>query len=394
LGKIGTHLKIPLLSFRIIIRKVAVVVEDQEKREYSVRTDLAIEAREMVAEEQTKEKAGVDLQGVIVKDRTESGIEITEVTITPEGEKIVGKKAGEYLTLESQGIRQQNKEMEKELVRIFAKEFNAFMKKLNLKENSSCLVVGLGNWNVTPDALGPMVCENLLVTRHLFELHPETVEDGYRSVAALAPGVMGLTGIETSDIIFSVVKKIKPDFVIVIDALASRAISRVNATIQISDTGIHPGSGVGNKRKELSKETLGIPVIAIGVPTVVDAVSITSDTIDYILKHFGREMKEGDRPSKRLAPAGLTFGERKVLTDEDLPKEEERKTFLGIVGMLSEEEKRNLIREVLSPLGHNLMVTPKEVDVFIERMANVLANGLNAALHSALEGLEAGISTH
>lgn len=105
-------------------------------------------------------------------------------------------------------------------------------------------------------------------------------------------------------------------------------------------------------------------------------------------------MKEGDRPSKRLAPAGLTFGERKVLTDEDLPKEEERKTFLGIVGMLSEEEKRNLIREVLSPLGHNLMVTPKEVDVFIERMANVLANGLNAALHSALEGLEAGISTH
>src|SRR5690606_24156142 len=174
-----------------------------------------------------------------------------------EGEKIVGKKAGEYLTLESQGIRQQNKEMEKELVRIFAKEFNAFMKKLNLKENSSCLVVGLGNWNVTPDALGPMVCENLLVTRHLFELHPETVEDGYRSVAALAPGVMGLTGIETSDIIFSVVKKIKPDFVIVIDALASRAISRVNATIQISDTGIHPGSGVGNKRKELSKETLG-----------------------------------------------------------------------------------------------------------------------------------------
>lgn len=369
-------------------------MEDQEKREYSVRTDLAIEAREMVAEEQTKEKAGVDLQGVIVKDRTESGIEITEVTITPEGEKIVGKKAGEYLTLESQGIRQQNKEMEKELVRIFAKEFNAFMKKLNLKENSSCLVVGLGNWNVTPDALGPMVCENLLVTRHLFELHPETVEDGYRSVAALAPGVMGLTGIETSDIIFSVVKKIKPDFVIVIDALASRAISRVNATIQISDTGIHPGSGVGNKRKELSKETLGIPVIAIGVPTVVDAVSITSDTIDYILKHFGREMKEGDRPSKRLAPAGLTFGERKVLTDEDLPKEEERKTFLGIVGMLSEEEKRNLIREVLSPLGHNLMVTPKEVDVFIERMANVLANGLNAALHSALEGLEAGISTH
>ena len=192
---------------------------------------------------------------------------------------------------------------------------------------------------------------------------------------------MGITGIETSDIIKGVIEKSKPDFLIVVDALAARSIDRVNSTIQITDTGIHPGSGVGNKRKELSQETLGVPVIAIGIPTVVDAVSITSDTIDYILKHFGKELKEGDRPSRALAPAGFSFGKRKKLTEEDMPGEKERQTFLGMVGVLPDEEKRKLIYEVLSPLGHNLMVTPKEVDVFIEDMANLIANGLNAALH-------------
>ena len=205
---------------------------------------------------------------------------------------------------------------------------------------------------------------------------------------------MGLTGIETSDIIYGVVQKTKPDFIIVVDALASRSIERVNATIQISDTGIHPGSGVGNKRKELSKDALGIPVIAIGVPTVVDAVSITSDAIDFILKHFGRELREGDRPSRSLAPAGLTFGEKKVFTDEDLPDEKGRKTFMGIVGTLEDEEKRALIREVLTPTGHNLMVTPKEVDVFIGRMANLIASGLNQALHPGLDEDSANFSTH
>ena len=189
------------------------------------------------------------------------------------------------------------------------------------------------------------------------------------------------------------VEKTKPDFVIAIDALASRSIERVNATIQISDTGIHPGSGVGNKRKELSQETLGIPVFAIGIPTVVDAVSITSDTIDFILKHFGKELREGNRPSRALAPAGMTFGKRKKLTEDDLPEEQHRKTFLGMVGTLEEDEKRKLIYEVLSPLGHNLMVTPKEVDVFIEDMANLLANGLNASLHRQVNQDNTGFYT-
>src|SRR5699024_5563645 len=140
----------------------------------------------------------------------------------------------------------------------------------------------------------PMTVDNVLVTSHLFQLEHETVADGYRSVSAITPGVMGVTGLETSDIIFGILKQFKPDFVIAVDALASRSIERINETIQLSDSGIHPGSGVGNKRKELSEETLGIPVFAIGVPTVVDAVTITSDTIDYLLKHFGKEWREKD----------------------------------------------------------------------------------------------------
>lgn len=365
----------------------------QEIENFSVRTDLAIEAKEMVVEQQGQQLDS-DLKGVIIKERTEQDVKISEVTITDEGSKSIGKKAGHYLTIESQAIRQANSEYEQITKNIFAKEFKNFLANQQIGSDATCLIVGLGNWNVTPDALGPIVCENIVVTRHLFEFQPETVQEGYRSVSAIAPGVMGITGIETSDIIFGVVQKIKPDFIIVIDALASRSIERVNTTIQISDTGIHPGSGVGNKRKELSKETFGIPVIAIGIPTVVDAVSITSDTIDFLLKHFGREMKEGNRPSRSLAPAGLTFGERKVYTDEDLPGEEERKTFLGIIGTLEEEEKRSLIREVLSPTGHNLMVTPKEVDVFIERMANLIAGGLNQALHPSLDETRANFSTH
>ena len=370
--------------------------ESIDLSKYSVRTDLAVEAREMLLESRNsvqEQKDISEIEGVIIKEREEQDIKITLVDITSEGAEALGKKEGKYLTLEVIGIRQQDTELQKKVEEVLAHEFSHFIKELGIKENASCLVVGLGNWNVTPDALGPQVCENLLVTRHLYELQPESVDEGYRPVSALAPGVMGLTGIETSDIIFGVVEKTKPDFVIAIDALASRSIERVNSTIQISDTGIHPGSGVGNKRKELSEKTLGIPVIAIGVPTVVDAVSITSDTIDFILKHFGKELKEGDRPSRALAPAGLTFGERKKLTDDDLPEEQHRKTFLGMIGTLSEDEKRKLISEVLSPLGHNLMVTPKEVDVFIEDMSNLIANGLNAALHSAINQDNTGFYT-
>ncbi|MED1205072.1 GPR endopeptidase [Heyndrickxia acidicola] len=364
---------------------------------YSVRTDLAIEAHEMATEMREKKSRDASdtssIEGVIIKERKVDGVIISTVKVTAEGEKAIGKKAGNYLTIEAQGIREQDSQLQQQVEKIFADEFSRFMDELNISKDASCLIVGLGNWNVTPDALGPMVCENVLVTRHLFTLQPENVEKGYRPVSALAPGVMGLTGIETSDIIFGVAEKSKPDFIIAVDALASRSLTRVNSTIQISDTGIHPGSGVGNKRKELSEETLGIPVIAIGVPTVVDAVSITNDTIDFLLKHFGREMKEGNRPSHSLVPSSMAFGEKKELTEEDMPGEQHRKLFMGIVGNLEEEEKRKLIHEVLAPIGHNLMVTPKEVDIFIEDTANLIASGLNAALHSSINQEDAGFKT-
>ena len=153
-----------------------------------------------------------------------------------------------------------------------------------------CSIVGLGNWNVTADALGPFVVKHIMVTRHLFELMPEQVEEGYRPVSAVSPGVLGITGIETSEIVHGIVEKTRPDLVIAIDSLASRALTRVNTTIQVADSGINPGAGVGNRRKALTKETLGVPVIAVGVPTVVDAVTIVYDTLNLALAYLKREM--------------------------------------------------------------------------------------------------------
>ncbi|ADU29844.1 GPR endopeptidase [Evansella cellulosilytica] len=365
---------------------------------YQVRTDLAVEAHEMLVEregqKEKKEETSSAIDGVKVESRDIDGVNITKVDISEGGSERIGKKAGQYLTFEAQGIRRKDTNIQDRVEEIFAKEFHQFLNELGIKQDDRCLVVGLGNWNVTPDALGPLVVDNLLVTSHLFELQPENVSEGFRPVSAITPGVMGITGIETSDIIHGVVEKVKPDFIIAIDALASRSIERVNTTIQISDTGIHPGSGVGNKRKELSKEVLGIPVIAVGIPTVVDAVSITSDTIDFLLKHLGRETREKNQPKRRLAPAGMTFGEKRKLTDEDMPGEQERQQYMGIVGALDENEKRQLISEVLAPIGHNLMVTPKEVDDFIEDMGNVLAQGLNAALHGSIDQENVGAYTH
>ena len=359
------------------------------EQSYQVRTDLAVEARDMYVEKETPK---TEVQGVIFKERTEDGIKISYVDIDESGAEQLGKKAGSYVTIYADGVKLQDTERQKLAADVLAKELRALLEKNNIAKDAEGLIVGLGNWNVTPDALGPMTAEKILVTSHLFKLEHETVHEGYRPVSAVTPGVMGITGIETSDIVRGIVEKVKPDFVIAIDALASRSIERVNETIQLSDSGIHPGSGVGNKRKELSRKTLGVPVIAIGVPTVVDAVTITSDTIDYLLKHFGREWREIDMPSKALTPGGFSFGKRK-LTEEDLPDQQQRETVLGIVGGLTQEEKRQLIAEVLTPLGHNLMVTPKEVDSFMLDMAHLLADGINNALHERLDSSDSASYT-
>lgn len=360
------------------------IVMGENNINFQVRTDLAVEAKDMYVQKQEEDKQERQIKGVTIKDYKEDDIAISQVEIDAEGADVLNKKAGTYVTIYADGVKKQDTTRQEAAAKILAKELERLLEKNNIPKDATGLVVGLGNWNVTPDALGPMAIEKVLVTSHLFRLQYETVAEGYRSVAAVTPGVMGVTGIETSDMIFGIIEKFNPDFVVAVDALASRSIERINETIQLSDSGIHPGSGVGNKRKELSQDTLGIPVIAIGVPTVVDAVTITSDTIDLILKHFGREWNEKDKPSKSLAPAGLNFGTKKF-TEEDLPDEEKRKTFLGIVGTLTEEDKRALIKEVLTPVGYNYMVTPKEVDGFMDDMSHVIANGVNAALHEKVD---------
>ncbi|MCQ2008460.1 MAG: GPR endopeptidase [Sporolactobacillus sp.] len=352
-------------------------------KQFAVRTDLAIEESE-------KRPA---IQGLHSEENKESGIKITSMTIDRQAAAAMNKKPGTYLTFEAQELRSADTEIEGKMERVFAKYFAQFLKQLSIADDASCLLVGLGNGKVTPDALGPSVVQNVLVTKHLFDLQPENVQPGYRPVSALTPGVMGVTGIETSDIILGVIEKTKPDFVIAVDALAARAIERVNTTIQVADSGIHPGSGVGNNRKELSMQTLGIPVIAIGVPTVVDAVTITSDSLDLLLRHFEREMSD-TKPSKSLAPSWMSFGEKVDYKKLNLPSKEKRAAFLGMVGTLSEEEKAQLIREALGASGTQMMVTPKEVDFFIEKMGNVIAEGLNAALHHQVNQKNVGHFTH
>jgi len=354
---------------------------------FSPRTDLAVEVRDMLAE---KEK--IDTKGIISEERTENGIVITEVKITADGAEKTGKNAGTYVTIYAEGVKKQDTGMQQAAQKVLAAELRKLIQSHKIDEKQKGLIVGLGNWHVTPDALGPMTTEKILVTSHLFELEREDPQAGYRPVAAVAPGVMGVTGMETSDIIFGIVSKFKPDFIIAIDALAARAVERLNETIQLSDAGIHPGSGIGNKRKALSQETLGVPVFAIGVPTVVDAVTIASDAMDDLLKHFGKEWRNQGRPSQSLLPAGFHFGKEK-LTDADLPDMEKRKAVLGLIGELSEEDKRALISEVLTPIDRNLIVTPKEVDGFMEDMSHLIASAINAALHRNIPADESGSYT-
>lgn len=335
---------------------------------YQVRTDLALEAHELATQ------SGA-IPGVKIEKDEDEGIFVSKITVeTVQAGQSIGKMPGEYITFEVPGLRSKDTPLQDRVATKLAQEFQNYLKRLHIPDDAKILVVGLGNWNVTADAIGPIVVENLLVTRHYFELSPDRVSPGYRQVSALSPGVMGITGIETSEIVQGIVEKTKPDLVIAVDALASRALERVNTTIQIADTGISPGSGVGNKRKALNRETLGIPVIAIGVPTVVDAVTIASDTIDFLLGYLQNQMNDNSINDT---------GEKQV-----------NGAFMGSVGQLSEQEKRQLIHEVLVPLGHNLIVTPKEVDAFVEDIANIIANGLNAALHEAITTENVSAYTH
>lgn len=330
-----------------------------ENQLFDVRTDLALEAKEIASK-----RMGEQIPGIDVSKEENDGITVTRMDIQNEqGASAIGKMIGHYVTIEVPELRRKDSVLQDRVATTFAKEFEAFLRKVNIAQNAKVLVIGLGNWNVTPDALGPIVVENVMVTRHYFELVPDQVAPGYRQVSAMAPGVLGITGIETSEIVQGIVDKSKPDLVIAIDALASKALERVNTTIQIADTGIHPGSGIGNKRKGINIEALGVPVIAIGVPTVVYASTIVNNSIELLVKHMRQQTQN-------------------------------TKEIFGVLDSLPEEERLQFVREVLGPLGMDLLVTTKEIDEFIEDIANIIASGLNAALHEAVDLDNVAAYTH
>lgn len=317
---------------------------------YSIRTDLAIEVTEMLTEETSD--SHIDGVEISVEQDFEHDIEVSWVKIKNDiGSKNMGKPVGNYITIESEFMKENETLVHEKITKIFSQKLTQIC---NLKPNSTILVVGLGNWNVTPDALGPKVISKILVTRHIKDSLPEEIDDNVRPVSAISPGVMGITGIETAEIVKGVVDRLKPDIVIAIDALAARKTSRINSTIQMSDTGVAPGGGLGNKRKILNKDTLGVPVVAIGVPTVVDAGTLVNDTMDLLIDSFVNEVKGG-------------------------------KQFYEMIQNLDKEEKYHIINNILNPYTGNLFVTPKEVDAVIERLSKIIANAINISFHPAID---------
>lgn len=235
------------------------------------RTDLALERRDLYkkANNIEDEVDGIETE----EEKVDEDIKITRVKVLNEnGENAIGKKVGNYITIDINNLKIAGEEQIQKASEALTKELKELLKK-HIEEQEPLLVVGLGNLYVTPDALGPKVVQDIDITRHILQYMPEALDKNTRPVSAISPGVLGTTGIETLEILKGIVDNIKPKLLIIIDALASRSIERISSTVQIADTGIIPGAGVGNTRKELSIETLGIPVVAIGIPTVVDIFS-------------------------------------------------------------------------------------------------------------------------
>ncbi len=311
--------------------------------EYKIRTDLAIETREIY---KTAKKIDDEIPGVktIIDDADEDML-ITKVEVTTfEASEALQKPQGIYVTIEASKMKEDNEKIFKKITSKIAQIIREMGK---LGDGDTVLVVGLGNWDVTADALGPKVISNIEITRHLIEYVPEYVMPGTRAVCAISPGVLGTTGIETGEIIKGIVEKIKPNLIIAIDALASRKMERVSTTIQISNTGITPGSGIGNKRNAINEEKLGIPVIAIGVPTVVDAATIANDTLELILKNLKNDEKDNSK----------------------------------IIENIENSDKYKYIKEILVPEELNYIVTPSGIDEIITNVSKILATGINLALN-------------
>lgn len=289
-----------------------------------IRTDLALEAHETAA------RSG-KLDGVTNEEYTKNGIKVTRVHVLDErGEKAIGKPVGTYVTIETGKLDDVGGESYYESAETVAEEIGSMLKPVG---DGLVLVAGLGNAEMTPDALGPRCVSSVLVTRHIAgELSSIKGFENMRPVAAIAPGVLGQTGVETGEIIKALVDRIHPVAVIAIDALASRRAARLGNTVQISDTGIAPGSGVGNTRFSVGSKTLGVPVISIGVPTVVDAATLAIDVLEEA----------------------------------------------GIATPPQEEEK---IRASIEPGGVSLFVTPRMIDLIVEHAASLTSLAINRALH-------------
>ena len=320
-----------------------------KKNPKNIYTDLALEVAETL--QQAQQAAEIDGVRMTVTTAREGAITTTWVEIESEtGVRQMERPVGNYVTIESHLMKENDLDAQEETVGLLA---DCLVRLAKPKHNDSVLVVGLGNRHVTPDALGPGVVEKTLVTRHILESLPKQLQGKIRPVAAVAPGVMGTTGIETLEIIRGLANHMKPDFVIAIDALAARHTRRINAAIQLADTGISPGAGMGNCRAMLSAETLGVPVIGIGVPTVVDAATLVNDTMDMMLQEM-IEASAGDA------------------------------AFYAMLQNLENEEKYACIQHALEPYAGNMFVTPKDVDAVVERLAGVIANAINIALQPGI----------
>lgn len=310
---------------------------------YNFRTDLASERRDIYQKANNVEGQinGVESE----QEEIDENLRVERVKITnEEGEKAIGKPVGTYVTVDIRGLKiAQEEELEKAAT-VVSRELGKIIDN-HIDKQGEILVVGLGNIYVTPDSLGPKVINDIEVTRHIINYLPQYVEEGTRMVSAISPGVLGTTGIETVEILKGIVDNINPKLLIVIDALASRSIERISSTVQISDTGIVPGAGVGNTRSEISKNSLGIPVVAIGIPTVVETAVLVNDSLDLFIEKLQEEAKSNE-----------------------------------YLNRLKEEDNYEEIKEALIPKEYNLIVTPKEIDELIENMTKIVATGINQSV--------------
>ena len=307
------------------------------------RTDLALERRDLFkkANNISNEVDGLETQEESFTD----DIKISRVKVLNDnGEQAIGKRKGTYITIDIKNLKIAGEDEIQKASEAVTKELKNLIGAL-VDPQEDILVVGLGNLYVTPDALGPKVVNEIDITRHLLKYVPQYLDKNTRPVSAISPGVLGTTGIETAEILKGIVENVKPKLVIVIDSLASRSMERISSTIQLADTGIVPGAGVDNARKELTVKTLGIPVIALGIPTVVETAVVVNDCLDIFI--------------------------------EKLQEKAESNQYLN---KLKEEDNYLEIKEALIPKDFNFIVTPKEIDALVENMKDVVARGINMSL--------------